>query len=107
MQSLVVFSREQQKVEVVPADTRTCSSSAPSPNGHLFATVEEQSALRPPQPCFPAPGVKTPEPQQDAAQSVRNVLSHMQVKSEQDDKSGERSKMITNAIYSEEQNMTC
>lgn len=103
MQSLVVFSREQQKVEVVSADTGTSSSTAPSPNGHVFVTVEEQGALRAPEPCSPVSCVKTPEPQQDAACSVRN-LSHMQ--SEQDEKSGEMSKK-TNTIYSEDQSTAC
>lgn len=107
MQSLVVFSEEQQKVEVVHTDTRTSSSTAPSPNGHVFVTVEEQGALRVPEPCSLASCVKTPEPQQVAAHSMRNFLSHTQLKSEQDEKSGEPSKIITNTIYSEDQNIAC
>lgn len=75
-------------MEVVGADTRTSIFTAPSPNGHVFATVEEQGVLRTPEPCSPASCVKTPEPQQDAAHSMRNFLSHMQ--SEQDEKSGEK-----------------
>lgn len=92
MQSLVVFSREQQKVEVVPADTRTSSSTAPSPNDHPFVTVEGPGALRAPESCFPASCVKTSEPQQDAARSEHNFSSHVQLKNNQDEKSGEMTK---------------
>lgn len=89
MQSLVVFSREQQGVEVVRADPGTSSSTVPSLNGHVFVAVEEQGAVTAPEPCSSALCVKTPEPQQDAAQSGRNFLSHVQLTSEQDEKSGE------------------
>lgn len=81
-------------MEVVRADTRTSSSTAPCPNGHVVVTVEEQGALRAPEPCSPASCVKTPESQQDAAQSVPNCLSNVQLKSEQDEKSGEMSNKI-------------
>lgn len=54
----------------------------------MFVTAEAQSALRVPEPCSSASYVKAPEPQQDAAQSVHNSLSHVELKPEQDAEPG-------------------
>lgn len=102
MQSLGAFSREQQKVESVPAEAQTSSSTPSSPNGHVFVTVEEEAR----EPCSAASRVETPEPQQDAAHSGLNMFPHMQVKSEQVEKAGEMSTIITNVIYSYARNIT-
>ncbi|XP_056905680.1 Fanconi anemia group J protein isoform X1 [Takifugu flavidus] len=77
MQSLGAFSREQQKVALIPADARTSSSTAASPHSHVCVTVEDQAA----EPCSTASLVETPAPQQDAAHSVSNIVPHTQVKS--------------------------
>lgn len=83
MQSLGAFSREQQKVALVPADARASSCTAPSPNSRVGATVEE--------PCSTASRVETPAPQQDVAHSGSNFVPHTQVKSGEVEKAGELS----------------
>lgn len=96
MQSLEAFSREQQKVELIPADARTSSSTASSPNSHVCVTVDEQVA----EPCSTASPVETPAPQQDVAHSVSNIVPHTQVKSGEVEKAGELSAIIPATIYS-------
>lgn len=96
MQSLQAFSREQQKAEVVPADARTSSLTAASPNSHACVAVDERGA----EPCSTASLVETPAPQQDVARSVPNIVPHPQVKSGEVEKAGELSAVIPIIIYS-------
>lgn len=96
MQSLGAFSREQQKVALVPADARPSGSTASAPNSHVCVAVEEQAA----EPCSTASLVETPAPQQDVAQSVSNIVPHTQVKAGELEKAGELSAMLPTTIGS-------
>lgn len=83
-------------MESIPADARTSSSTASSPNGHVCAAVEEQAA----EPCSTASRVERPAPQQDVARSVLNPFPHTQVKSGEVEKAGELSAVLPDTVYS-------
>uniref|UniRef100_A0A3Q3XKX5 DNA 5'-3' helicase n=1 Tax=Mola mola TaxID=94237 RepID=A0A3Q3XKX5_MOLML len=89
MQSLVVFSQRQQKVEVTPADTQTSSSCVSSPNSHLPVTEEGQGPAKACDPLSPDSCAKTPERQQDASHSILPIFSNRQLKAEENKKAGE------------------
>lgn len=83
-------------MELIPADARTSSSTASSPNSHVCATVGGQAA----EPCSTASLVETPAAQQDVAHVASNIVPHTQVKSGEVEKAGGLSAIIPAIIYS-------
>lgn len=87
MQSLVVFSKEQQKVEESPADSQTSSVTLFSPNGNTPVLIEGQGLPKASETITPESSVKTPE--RNGSPSTFHFFSNAKLKTEENEKEGE------------------